>query len=66
MTDADRDEKFLDCAGRVLGAPGAQRLLAQFQRFETVPNIKSLIKATVPPAGATPQAARGDTARAAK
>jgi 2-methylcitrate dehydratase PrpD len=65
MTDADRDEKFLDCAGRVLGAPGAQRLLEQLQRFETIPNIKSLIKATVPQAGAAPHAAR-DIARASK
>ena len=63
MTESDRNEKFLDCAGRVLGAPGAQHLLEQLQQLETTPNIKALIKATVPPAGTAPQAAR-DVARA--
>ena len=48
MTDADRDEKFLDCAGRVLGAPGAQQLLDQLRRFETVADVRTLIKATLP------------------
>jgi 2-methylcitrate dehydratase PrpD len=66
MTDADRDEKFLDCAGRVLGAPGARRLLDQLQRFETIPHVSSLILATVPQADATPQVPREDIARAAE
>jgi 2-methylcitrate dehydratase PrpD len=66
MTDADRDEKFLDCAGRVLGGPGAQHLLGLLREFGTAPNIRTMIKATVPPAGATPQTARGDVARATK
>ena len=66
MTAADRDEKFLDCAGRVLGAPGAQHLLDLLRGFATVPQVGSLLKATVPQAGATPQAARGEVARAAQ
>ncbi len=65
MTEADRDEKFLDCAGRVLGEPGAQQLLGLMRGFESVPNIRALIKAAVPPAGAPAQAERG-VARAAK
>jgi 2-methylcitrate dehydratase PrpD len=56
MTPADRDEKFLDCAGRVLGAPGAQRLLGMLTQFETIANVGTLIKATVPAPGATAQA----------
>jgi 2-methylcitrate dehydratase PrpD len=66
MTDAERDEKFVDCAGRVLGEPGAERLLGLLRRFETIPDIGSLVKATVPQADASPQAARGDVARASK
>jgi 2-methylcitrate dehydratase PrpD len=65
MTEADRDEKFLDCAGRVLGEPGAQQLLGLMRGFETIPNIRTLIKATVPSAGSKPQAERG-VERAAK
>jgi 2-methylcitrate dehydratase PrpD len=65
MTGQERDEKFLDCAGRVLGAPGAQQLLGLLRGFEAIPNIGTLIKATVPPAGTQAQAGRG-VARAAK
>jgi 2-methylcitrate dehydratase PrpD len=65
MTQGDRDEKFLDCAGRVLGQPGAQRLLDLLRGFETIPNIKTLIKATVPAAGA-PAKAPTNIANAAK
>ena len=65
MTEADRDEKCLDCAGRVLGAPGAQRLLEIMRGFETFPDIGTLIKATVPAAGA-PTLLQRDVARAAK
>jgi len=52
MTETDRDEKFLDCAGRVLGEPGAQQLLGLMRGFESIPNIRTLLKATVPAAGA--------------
>ncbi len=62
MTEADRDEKFLDCAGRVLGAPGAQRLLEQLRKFESISDVGALIKATVPQAGGKPQPARADVA----
>jgi 2-methylcitrate dehydratase PrpD len=65
MTEADRDEKFLDCAGRVLGEPGAQQLLGVMRGFESIPNIRTLIKATVPAVGAQASAQR-DVARASK
>ncbi len=65
MTEADRDGKFLDCAGRVLGEPGAQHLLGLLRGFETLPDIRPLIRATVPAAGAQPSLQR-DVARAAK
>lgn len=52
MTEADRKEKFLDCAGRVLGAPGAQQLLSMLEGFESIANVKSLVKATIPTSGA--------------
>ncbi len=59
MTEADRDEKFLDCAGRVLGEPGAQQLLGLMRGFESVPNIRTLLKATVPTANASSKAPTG-------
>lgn len=52
MTESDRKEKFLDCAGRVLGAPGAQKLLTLLEGFESIASIKTLIAATIPAAGA--------------
>jgi 2-methylcitrate dehydratase PrpD len=61
MTEADRDEKFLDCAGRVLGEPGAQRLLGMLRQFETISNVAELIKATVPATGAIAKAPAGVT-----
>ena len=66
MSDTERDEKFIDGAGRVLGAPGAQHLLDLLRRFETIPDVGSLINATVPQAGETRHAARADVARAAE
>jgi 2-methylcitrate dehydratase PrpD len=56
MTAADRTEKFLDCAGRVLGAPGAQQLLDLLEGFEAIANVKTLMKATIPAAGAPAKA----------
>jgi len=41
-------QKFMDCAGRVLGTPGAKALLDLAQRCETLPNIRTLVAATVP------------------
>jgi hypothetical protein len=65
MTATDRDEKFLDCAGRVLGQPGAQQLLDMLRGFETISNIKTLVKATIPAAIAPAKAPAG-VANAAK
>jgi 2-methylcitrate dehydratase PrpD len=48
MTPQDRVEKFLDCAGRVLGQPGAERLLELFQRCDELNDVRELICATVP------------------
>ncbi|MEK7836222.1 MAG: hypothetical protein AAB298_08745, partial [Pseudomonadota bacterium] len=48
MTEEDRVEKFMDCAGRVLGVQGAKRLLDLLRECETLPDISALIKATVP------------------
>ncbi|MGZ8265881.1 MAG: MmgE/PrpD family protein [Burkholderiales bacterium] len=48
MTPQDRIEKFLDCAGRVLGKPGAQRLLELFERFDKLEDARELVCATVP------------------
>lgn len=50
MTDADRYEKFMDCAARVLGTPGAERLFALCQQCGDLPDIRELVKATVPTA----------------
>jgi 2-methylcitrate dehydratase PrpD len=52
MTDADRAEKFLDCAGRVLGSRNAGRLLELARQCEKLPDIRQLLQATVPAEGA--------------
>ncbi|MBC7780853.1 MAG: MmgE/PrpD family protein [Proteobacteria bacterium] len=43
LTQADRDEKFLDCAGRVLSATNAAELLAYATRFDAIENIGHLM-----------------------
>jgi hypothetical protein len=48
MTAQDSVEKFLDCAGRVLGQPGAEKLLRLPQRCEELPDVRELMRATVP------------------
>jgi len=48
MTAADRAEKFLDCAGRVLGSAGAKKLLDMAERCGQLANIAELTRATVP------------------
>jgi 2-methylcitrate dehydratase PrpD len=48
MTAQDRVEKFMDCAGRVLGQPGAERLLGLFERCGELSDVRELIRATVP------------------
>ena len=48
LTAAARTEKFMDCAARILGARGAEKLLGLAQRCERLPDIGQLLKATVP------------------
>jgi 2-methylcitrate dehydratase PrpD len=48
MTAQDRVEKFTDCAGRVLGQPGAERLLRLLERCAELPDVREMIRATVP------------------
>jgi len=48
MTPADRAEKFLDCAGRVLGTAGAKQLLDVAEHCAQLVNIAELVRATVP------------------
>ena len=50
MTPADRAEKFLDCAGRVLGSVGAKKLFETVERCGQLANIAELTRATVPDA----------------
>jgi len=56
MSEAERAEKFMDSAGRVLGERGAQQLHDLLSRCRTLPDIGSLVKATTPQAAS---AARG-------
>lgn len=48
MSPAEHEEKFLDCAGRVLGTSGARKLLALARGIEALPDVKLLARATVP------------------
>lgn len=48
MTPADRAEKFLDCAGRVLGSTGAKKLLDTAERCGQLASVAELTRATVP------------------
>lgn len=48
MSAAEHEEKFLDCAGRVLGTASAQRLLELVRGMETLPDVKMLAQAMVP------------------
>jgi 2-methylcitrate dehydratase PrpD len=61
MTDADRVEKFMDCAARVLGAPGAERLFKLCQRCGELSDVRELVKATIPAAGTSRQREPGKT-----
>jgi 2-methylcitrate dehydratase PrpD len=53
LTAQDRVEKFMDCAGRVLGQPGAARLLGSLERCAELPDVRELIRATVPASHST-------------
>lgn len=48
MTAAERDEKFLDCAGRVLGAVGAQRALELLIGVRSLGSVAELARALAP------------------
>lgn len=48
MSVAERREKFVDCASRVLGAPGADALHDLLSRLNAAPDVAALIAATVP------------------
>lgn len=48
MTAAERDEKFLDCAGRVLGGIGARRVLGLAIGARALGNVAELARAMVP------------------
>ena len=50
MAEAERTEKFMDSAGRVLGERGAQQLHDLLRQFRTLPDVVALIKATAPQA----------------
>jgi len=56
MTPGDRVEKFMDCAGRVLGERGARALLDQLGALDTVSDVSKVIAATSPAAGSTAKA----------
>src|SRR5262245_33828786 len=48
VSPAERDEKFLDCAGRVLGTTGARRVLDLAVGTASLGNIAELARALVP------------------
>ena len=57
MTAADRVEKFMDCAGRVLGEKGAKGLLEQLENLGSVKNVAAVMAATSPKEGSRAKAA---------
>jgi len=50
MTERDRTVKFIDCAARVLGTTGAERLLDLARRARSLPDIREVARATIPAA----------------
>jgi len=59
VTQAERDEKFLDCAARVLGDEGARRVLELASRSATLPDLRGLAAAMALP-GAGQRAGAAD------
>jgi 2-methylcitrate dehydratase PrpD len=57
MTDADRQAKFVDCVARVLGSDGARRLLQLCQQCRELPDIRDVVRATIPARAGTVKAA---------
>ena len=58
MTAQDGVQKFMDCAGRVLGKPGAEKLLKLLERCAELPDAREIALATVPVAAAAPAMAK--------
>ena len=56
MTPSDRVEKFMDCAGRVLGERGARGLLDQLTKLESIGNVAKVIASTSPAEGSAEKA----------
>jgi 2-methylcitrate dehydratase PrpD len=50
MTANDHEEKFVDCASRVLGRDAAQALYRLACRVDELPDVRKLVRATVPTA----------------
>jgi hypothetical protein len=48
MAESERNEKFLDCAGRVLGEVGARRTLDLAIGVRSLGNVADLARAMVP------------------
>lgn len=48
MSAAERDEKFLDCSGRVLGSAGARRALDLAINIQTLHNVADFVHALIP------------------
>jgi 2-methylcitrate dehydratase PrpD len=48
MSEKERDEKFLDCAGRLLGGVGARRVLDLAVGVGSLGNVADLARSTVP------------------
>jgi 2-methylcitrate dehydratase PrpD len=66
VSAAERDEKFLDCAGRVLGAVGARRVLDLAVGIRTLDDVAKLARAMVPAESVAAPASRGAGAVLAK
>jgi 2-methylcitrate dehydratase PrpD len=61
MTAEDQREKFMDCAGRVLGERGAADLHDRLAGFRTASDASAIVQATVPNAAVARGAAKTST-----
>ena len=59
MSAAERDEKFIDCAARVLGEQGARKSLGLVSGCRGLADVAVLGRATMPASGARSQAQSG-------
>lgn len=62
----ERDEKFLDCAARVLGATGAKRALDLAINTQTLTNVAELARSLVPAQASTAKPRAEQTSAMAK